>query len=256
MTFDANGGKIGTGATTHIDAYYDDTLESLKSQFPVATMTGYTLQGWFTMQVGGIQLPNNLKVFGNATYYAHWTPNKYTIRFHHNVSTDYYNGEVKCGDTNVDKTYYYEQEMTYGVAKHLLSNKYTRKHVVSFNKRVAEQPESYITVSPGTAHAVATFDGWATSPDGVKTYKDGQYVSNLTDGGVFDLYAVWIPGSVTLADASSRGGWDFGGWITGGSSPIAVGMPGEKYGNVTGPTALYTTWIDRRIKVTYHRNFN
>lgn len=149
ITFDANGGTIGGSSKKEVSAKYDEIVGSKVASAGTPSMTGYTFAGWWTHQIGGTQITSSTttKVTGNVTYYAHWTAITYKIRFHHNVSTDYYDGEVKCGDTNVAKTYYYEQEMTYGVAKHLLSNKYTRKHVVSLNKRPNSESDT-MTISP------------------------------------------------------------------------------------------------------------
>ena len=73
VTFDANG---GTPKTTVLRAY-----GAALGTLPSATRTGYTLAGWFTARTGGTRIDAARRVSGPATYYAHWTANRYSVRF-------------------------------------------------------------------------------------------------------------------------------------------------------------------------------
>lgn len=45
------------------------------------THTGYTFDGWFTEKVGGTKHNFSNKITKDTTLYAHWTINKYTVKF-------------------------------------------------------------------------------------------------------------------------------------------------------------------------------
>ena len=57
------------------------------------------------------------------------------------------------------------QTFTYGVAQALTANAFTRKYTVTYNYN--GNGASHATVT-----ATATFNGWATSASGSKTYND------------------------------------------------------------------------------------
>lgn len=79
VTFNANGGSVGTNTKT---VYYDETYGDL----PTATRTGYTFAGWYTSSTGGTKVTNTSTVTNsNAhTLYAHWTANQYTVTLNAN----------------------------------------------------------------------------------------------------------------------------------------------------------------------------
>ena len=79
VTFNANGGSVGTNTKT---VYYDETYGDL----PTATRTGYTFAGWYTSSTGGTRVTNTSTVTNsNAhTLYAHWTANQYTVTLNAN----------------------------------------------------------------------------------------------------------------------------------------------------------------------------
>jgi len=39
------------------------------------------IAGWYTKASGGTKISAATKLYGNTTYYAHWTPMKYTVTF-------------------------------------------------------------------------------------------------------------------------------------------------------------------------------
>ena len=54
---------------------------------PKATKKGYKLKGWYTKKSGGSKVKTSTKVKKSVTYYAHWTANKYKIKFSKNGGT-------------------------------------------------------------------------------------------------------------------------------------------------------------------------
>lgn len=80
-TFNANG---GSASFTSIKKNYNEALGTL----PTATRTGYTFDGWYTSASGGSKITSSTKMPVNgATYYAHWTPITYTIKYEGNKNT-------------------------------------------------------------------------------------------------------------------------------------------------------------------------
>ena len=77
---DGSGDKVETRTVTY-DAKY--------GTLPTVSRTGYTFTGWFTAADGGTQVTSDttVKITGNQTLYAHWTPNKYTVTFKENGGT-------------------------------------------------------------------------------------------------------------------------------------------------------------------------
>ena len=61
-------------------------IEGLDSNVPVRS--GYTFDGWFTEQTGGVQMSDGDEVSGPVTLYAHWTAAAtYTVTFNPNGGT-------------------------------------------------------------------------------------------------------------------------------------------------------------------------
>ena len=128
----------------------------------VPTRDGYTFIGWNTEQNGsGTSYAKGATYSANAsaTLYAKWTANTYKVKF---------NGNGNTGGSMSD------QNFTYGTAQNLTANAFSR-----------------------TGY---TFAGWATSSGGAKAYNDKQSVNNLTatNGGTFNLYAVWTVNQYTI----------------------------------------------------------
>jgi uncharacterized repeat protein (TIGR02543 family) len=48
---------------------------------PSVSRPGYTFAGWFTAASGGTKITSTKIVTGNATYYAQWTQNEFTLTF-------------------------------------------------------------------------------------------------------------------------------------------------------------------------------
>ena len=151
--------KSGSNGTESISATYDATMPNIT----VPTRTGYTFGGYWTNEDGtGTQYYNqsggayNNKKWDqatDATLYAKWTANKYTVKF---------NGNNNTGGSMSD------QSFTYDTPQNLTTNAFTRIGY-TFN--------GWNTNASGSG----------------TSYTDGQEVINLnsTSGGQITLYAQW-----------------------------------------------------------------
>ncbi len=99
VTFDANGGVFSiydcgswtlnndsTGLSLGLE-YNSHVLRQLPTEVideETPTRTHYDFGGWYTAATGGDPVDENTQVTGVTTYYAHWTPKKYTITFNAN----------------------------------------------------------------------------------------------------------------------------------------------------------------------------
>lgn len=161
----ANGGDTdGSGAVK-----YDAT--ALTSITHATGQTGRTLLGYYTAPTAGTKVLNADGTYAAAavtdyitsskwtrdesptTLHAQWRYNTYTVVFNKNATGP--SGSMA------------NQNFTYGTAQNLTTNNFT-----------------------WSAH---NFEGWATEPSGAVVYGNGAEVNNLTttDGGTFNLYAVW-----------------------------------------------------------------
>ena len=147
LSFDSQGGSAVAKMTAKDSTYF--------TGFSTPTKTGYSFDGWYDKTSGGTKYT---RVFackdGLKTLYAHWTANKYTIKYHGNGATS-------------------------GSMKSISSCKYNTSYKLSAN---TFQRNGY------------KFIGWSTKADGSDTfYGDGATVSNLsiTNGATVKLYAQW-----------------------------------------------------------------
>lgn len=154
VSFKANGGE---GTMARQKFVRDKTAKLRKNAF---TRSGWTFAGWSLRKSGAVAYKNAAPVTNLAkaaktrSLYAVWAKPKYNVAF-------YANGGKGVMD---------EQSFTYGKAKKLSANTFTKK-----------------------GH---TFAGWATSEanarKGKVAYKDNAKVKNLvTTGKTVKLYAVW-----------------------------------------------------------------
>ena len=102
VSFNANGGKGGSQRTV--------ASGMAVGTLPKATRKGHKFRGWYTKKSGGTKIKATTKVTRNATYYARWTANKYTIKFNANGGR----GKMKA------------QSATYGKIIRLRANAFTK----------------------------------------------------------------------------------------------------------------------------------
>lgn len=226
ITYDGNGGTPSVSSEKY-------TIETA-ARTRTATRTGYTFTGWevvsnngnwYTSDNIGSTIPTGK--YGNVTLRAKWTANNYTIVFNGNGNT--------AGSMS-------NQPMTYDSSASLSKNAFVRKYTVTFNANGGE--------SNGSSDAVSSFNGWATSASGAKTYNDEQSVMNLSSAsnGVVNLYANWTLGQVTLPSVT-KNGYKLKGWYTSASGGTLVGQPGDGY-TPTSNATLYAQWDMLTLKIS------
>ena len=87
VTFDANGGTVGTASKTVTNGQTYGTL-------PTPTRSGYSFGGWYTAKSGGTQITSSTTVSlsANQTLYAHWNTaaagDTYITSFRYNYWSD------------------------------------------------------------------------------------------------------------------------------------------------------------------------
>ncbi len=158
VKFAANGGKLPKGKKMAAQKIaYGKAVKLRKNVF---VRTGYVFAGWAKSKKGAVAYANaakvkNLRAAGKTvTLYAVWARKTYKVAFYANGGK----GRMAA------------QKMTYGKAKKLSANKFTRKGYV--------------------------FRGWAKSKalakKGKVAYKNKKSVKNLLKNGkTVKLYAVW-----------------------------------------------------------------
>lgn len=178
IAFNGNG-NTGGSMSSLTNVGYDDSKTLTANAF---TKTGYTFNGWNTKADGsGTSYADKASVSklsatngATVTLYAKWKANSYTIKFNAN------GGSGSMSDL----------AMTYGTAKNLTANSFTR-----------------------TGY---DFLGWSTSNTATTaTYADKASVKNLVTSGTVTLYAVWKVKTYTITVKSNN---DSYGTVSGGGT--------------------------------------
>lgn len=145
--FDSNLGEDAVPETITKD--YNEELGTL----PTTSRRGYIFEGWFTGKTDGTKISSTTKMPSyNPTYYAHWTPITYTMRFNSN------GGEGTMSD----------EVISYGTSKALTDNAFTKEGYTfaGWNSKADGTGTNYIN-------------------------KQEVFNLTDVDGTVFNLYAVW-----------------------------------------------------------------
>lgn len=231
------GYKLNGGSASNPTSY---NIESSAITLNAPTRTGYTFTGWTGSN--GTTASTSVSIAsgstGNKTYTANWKANSYTIKFNSNGGS----GTMS------------NLAMTYGTAKNLTSNSFTR-----------------------TGY---TFAGWATSASGNVVYSNSQSVNNLssTNGATVTLYAKWTPvnysitynlngGSISGQKTSytietstfslptpTRTGYLFAGWTGSNGSTPSKSVSISK--GSTGNKSYTANWTPKKLTTTFYRNQN
>ena len=186
---------------------------------------GYAFVGWADSD-GGTPTSTSSSVSISVSYktpttkfYAIFVPT-YTFVFHGNGNT---------GGSMANQTF------NYGTAQNLRANAFERKFTVSYDANGGDCAEA-------SAVAISAFAGWAKSANGAVVYSNGQNLNNVsnTPGAVYDLYAKWNAGTVTLP-APTKAGFLFDGWYAGDKY---IGKAGDIY-TPTEDVALTAHWASK-----------
>ena len=204
---------------------------------PAATRSGYTLAGWYTDPAGGSYVcgaGGSVTVTSDVTYYAHWTPNTYTVNYHNRAGTYLGGGAVSYdqwfnlwgnpggtpGYTPVGWAWApWQSTAAYGLgagASNLATggtvnlylaevpNTYTVTYHARSGTRLGSDTFTYDSAkalwgNPGATTGY-TAHGWATSPwQGSASLGFGQAVTQLAQSGNVDLYVAETPNQYSVA---------------------------------------------------------
>ena len=213
-----NGGTCSTGTSTVTAGNAIGTL-------PTATKAGHTFDGWFTASTGGTQITATTVPTGNATYYAQFTPNTYTVTYN--------KGTYGVG-TNTSDT------KTYGVALSLKGASFTRDGYTQtgWASNAAGTTYAYDLGASYTANAAITlYPYWTALPTYTVTFKNGTATYDTKTGYEGQMISVSTP--------SACDGFTFVGWST------------QQYSstNTTTPTIDYTGTVPSS-NTTYYAVFS
>ena len=249
VTFDANGGTVGTTTKTV-------TYGNPYGELPTPTREGYTFAGWFTEKDGGTQVTKETVVTtaDKHTLYAQWTANTYTVKFDANDGTvtpaektvTYGNpyGELptptregytfagwfteKDGGTQVTK-----ETVVTTADKHTLYAQWTANtYTVKFDANDGTVTPAEKTVTYGNPYGELptptregyTFAGWFTEKDGGTQVTKETVVKTVAD---HTLYAHWTANTYTVKFDANEG------TVTSAEQTVTYG---SHYGELPTPT--------------------
>lgn len=227
---------------------------------PIASRTGYTLNGWYTAASGGKKISATTPIstsyttaYVDTTFYAHWTINQYTVVFDANGGTGGTTTRQDYGSSisepTVTRVGYVFNNWSPAVASTVPASNitYIAQWIANSYTITYDANGGSGTMAPTTAtydkditlasncftYYAKSFAGWATEAGGPVVYSAGQEVRNLTAAanGTVVLYAVWEPLTVPSAEVSSPDGSVF----CGDSYTLTLSCPLE------GATIYYTT---------------
>ena len=220
ISFNANEGVCSTSGKS---VFYGETYGTL----PTPSRTGYTFDGWYTEKMGGTKIVSDTKVTttANQTLYAHWTANKYTIKY-----------DANTGNGTMDNTI-----MTYDNTETLRKNTFT-KTGYSFESwsdgnghYYADQASVKNLVTSGT---IMLWVKW--KPNTYKVTLDEQSGKTNSINVVYGETYGTLPTPV-------KEGYTFDGWYTektGGTKITA-----DTKVTVTENQTLYAHWVDKEVPV-------
>jgi len=246
ITYDGNGNTSGFVPASQIDC--SDTVITIQSNTGNLSKTGYTFSGWNTKSDGSgtnYVAGSAYTISGNATLYALWLPNQYTVTYNGNGNTSGSIPETQSGD--------------YGSSILLQTN------------------------SGNLTKTGCTLGGWNTKADGTgTTYALG---SVYTINGDMTLFANWVvkenctityngngnsSGSVPASQSDYSGtvitlqtntgnltktGYTFGGWNTKADGSGLAYTAGASY-TINSNMTLYAQWNPNIYIVSFKGNGN
>lgn len=230
ITYNYNGGKVGTATSTTIQSYYQENY-ILPEENPV--IAGKRFLGWYTAATGGFQITSSTKFNGTAaqTLYAHWDEGKFIITFDSNGGSLVDSKEVifneEYGELPIPTKVGYDFSGWWSTATFdsntqilptsivaitkdsTLFAKWTSKAVnVNYDKNDGSELTSKIQYfntkysHPSVTRTGYTFAGWYTAANGGTLVDSTTLVSNLNE---HTLYAHWNANKFTI-EINANGG--------------------------------------------------
>ena len=221
LTYDANGGTCSTSSKSV-------TYNSAYGTLATPTRTGYDFDGWYTARTGGTEVKSSTTCNGDATIYAHWTANTYTVSYNAN------------GGTGAPSS----QEKTYGVALTLSSTRPTRTNYDFMGWGTSSTATTALYDAGGTytANKSATLYGiWKR--DFKITYNANGGTGAPATQTITIYNAASSASNVTLSStAPTRTNYQFMGWDTSASATTATYAAGATISTLSDDKNLYAIW--------------
>lgn len=225
VTFNANSGTV---SPTSKKILYGEGYGEL----PVPVKTGYSFTGWYTQQVGGIQITGDTAVdrLYNHSVYAHWEPKTYRVDLDADGGTlDYTFKYVKYDSaygfiTVPQKTGY---EFVKWSTTKTGENEVNKDTIVS----VADNHKLYAIWKPN--NYIVTFDANEGTVDTTS--------KTVTFGDRYD--ALPVP---------EREGYTFVSWAT--NKEDGINITADSVVSIAEDHVLYALWTPKKYKVSFDAN--
>ena len=252
VSFDANGGA--GGQTASVTAKWKESMPPISSSKP--TRAGYTFGGWYDVagSSGGTQYYTSECISArdwdkndDATLYARWTPNRYTVSFNANGGSGGQSANVTA---------------TYGSAMPTISTTKPTRTGYTFqgwyDTSAASGGTQYYTAACASARTwnktsnTTLYARWTPNRYTVSFNANGG--SGGQSANVTATYDANMPGISTTKP--TRTGYAFGGWYdtsaaTGGTQYYTAACASARTWNKTSNATLYARWTAITYSVRY-----
>lgn len=213
VTLNSKGGSVVPSVSVKTNSAITEPI--------VATMTGYTLVGWYTSSTSLVKVVFPYTVKNNITLYAKWAINSYTVTFNND------NGNVVAF-----KTAKYNSAIT--------APTISAKTGYTFNGWYTEATGgTMITFPHSVTENITLYAQWTKKQCTVTFNNDGNVVSTVTQ-----LYNT----AIEAPNAPDKTGYSFSGWYT--SLGLKIAFPYVVKGDIT----LAARWTSNSYTVTFNSN--
>jgi uncharacterized repeat protein (TIGR02543 family) len=236
ITFNADG---GSGANTNQAIEYN-VSENLDSN--PFTKTGYSFAGWATTSGGSVAYAEGASYTGtsDATLYAQWTVNAYTITFNTNT-----------GDGGSMST----QDINYGASANLTSNGFTKTGYTfsSWNTQadgLGTDISDAASYTMSSASNVTLYAKWTVNAYTIT------FNTNTGDGGSMSTQNINYGASANLtSNGFTKTGYTFASWNTQADGLGTDISDGSSYTmSSASDLTLYAKWTVNAYTITFNTN--
>ena len=278
VTFDRTDGSAPTSQLV-------DAGTAIGAKLPVPTRTGYTFAGWFTAATGGTKVTATYVVNDDVTFYARWTPKKYTIKYYSSdgktlLKSESVNFDSKLNGGSyapkiVGKTFsgWFTAKTGGTKVTEVKGNQsvYARYVTTTYTVKYYNHAGTLLTVSPystkvkhngapaaGPKRTGYTFIGWFTAKSGgtqvtkvtknqslYARYKINQYTTKYYDHAGKLIRSAKTNYNTNLAAGPKRTGYTFQGWFTARTG-------GTKITKVTKNQTVYAQYKINKYTIKYY----
>ena len=194
ITYDTNGGSENTTQTISVG----NSLSTLPTN---PTRRGYSFDGWYTAKTGGTQITTSTVPTTNTTYYAHWTPNTYTLTFNAN------GGNVSTTTKSVEYGTTYNDLPTPTRAGYTFKGWYQTYNGTS---DYTSYGRDYMYKDKISIHASAYMEDWSNAKTLLSSTEAGGWSINNDTGNIkFYIYDENVGYKSVPLDSLSPGWHDF-----------------------------------------------